>query len=134
MRNFAILSSAAQAQLPNVMLATTVEMDGVPVRCAIVETPDIVFNRSDPKNARRVLIRVHAFSLNYRDKRFLFSMAVKGPDTGFFPVGSELMGVVLETGPDVTRFQPGDRVMGNNAYPESGAPGVLPGVVTNHAS
>jgi NADPH:quinone reductase-like Zn-dependent oxidoreductase len=134
MRNFAILSCAAQATQPNVMFASTVEIDGVPVRCAIVETPDPVFDRGDPSNARRVLIRVRAFSLNYRDKRFLFSMALKGPDTGFFSVGSELMGHVLETGPEVTRFRPGDRVMGNNAYPESGAHGVLPGVVSNHAS
>jgi NADPH:quinone reductase-like Zn-dependent oxidoreductase len=134
MRNFAIISAAAQTRQPNVRGASTVEIDGVPVRCAIVETPDPVFNRYDPANARRVLLRIHAFSLNYRDKKFLFSMALKGPDTGFFPVGSELMGEVLEIGPEVTNFQPGDRVMGNNAYPDSGVPGVRPGVITNHSS
>src|SRR5580693_6536406 len=116
MRNFAILSSAAHANPAGVTQSSTVEIEGVPVRCAIVETKDPVFDRGDPSNARRLLIRVSAFSLNYRDKRLVFAMSVKGPSEGFYVVGSEFAGRFLETGPEVTRFQPGDRVVGNNAY------------------
>jgi NADPH:quinone reductase-like Zn-dependent oxidoreductase len=44
------------------------------------------------------------------------------------------VGVVLDVGTDVTDLKPGDRVIANNCYPDSGVLGLPPGVPTNHAS
>jgi NADPH:quinone reductase-like Zn-dependent oxidoreductase len=40
----------------------------------------------------------------------------------------------VDVGSKVTGVRAGDRVIGNNAYPDSGWPGVAPGVPSNHAS
>ena len=131
MRNLAILGARVQTAPGGV---DTVLMDDVSIRCAIIETAEPVFDRNDPANRRNALIRVRAFSLNYRDKNRIFVTNRYGSDTGFYVVGSEFVAEVLETGPDVTRVAPGDRVIGDCAYPFSGASDVPPGVPTNHAS
>ena len=112
----------------------TVILDEVPIRFAILEEEQPEFDLRDPKNARMVLTRFKAFSLNYRDKNRVFTTAFKAPPNNYYSLGSEFAGEVVDVGPEVTRFSPGDRVMGNNAYPDSGSKDVLPGVPTNHAS
>ncbi|WP_246172975.1 zinc-dependent alcohol dehydrogenase family protein [Nitrospirillum amazonense] len=63
--------------------------------------------------AREMLVRVAAVSLNYRDK-----LVVEGellpdlPAMPFVPV-SDMVGEVVAVGPSVSRFVPGDRVLGN---------------------
>ena len=63
--------------------------------------------------AQELLIRVAAVSLNYRDK-----LVVEGellpdlPAMPFVPV-SDMVGEVVAAGPRVSRFLPGDRVLGN---------------------
>jgi len=112
----------------------TVVLDEVPVRFGIVEEDEPKFDPQDPKNAHAVLVRVRAFSLNFRDKNRIFTTAFKAPPESYYVIGSEFAGEVIEVGPQVTRFSPGDRVMGNNAYPDSGCKHIMPGVPTNHAS
>lgn len=63
---------------------------------------------------RQVLVEVHAASVNPRDwllreGRYVFRYLVSG-----FPLilGSDISGVVVETGPDASRFKPGDAVFG----------------------
>src|SRR5579864_4280928 len=118
--------------LPAGSLVDHVVLDDVPVSCGIVETGEPEF-REGPDD-ERVLVRVKAFSLNYRDKNRIFSMTSNGSEEGFYVIGSEFIAEVLATGPGVKQFAVGDRVMGNNSYPSSGCDGVLPGVPTNHAS
>lgn len=62
----------------------------------------------------QVLIEVHAASVNPRDwllreGRYVFRHLMRG-----FPLilGSDVSGVVVETGPNTTRFRPGDAVFG----------------------
>jgi NADPH:quinone reductase-like Zn-dependent oxidoreductase len=134
MRNFAILGQKAKGMLPAGSRVDTVVLDDVPVSCAIVQTPEPQFVPDEPGNECRVLVRVKAFSLNYRDKNRIFSMVVKGAEEGFYVVGSEFVAEVLAVGSRVTEFAPGDRVMGDNNYPGSNGNGAAPGVPTNHAS
>lgn len=134
MRNFAILPTANTRAFSADGLGGTVIMDDVPVHCRIVETPEPKFRKAEPENRFRVLVRIRAFSLNYRDKNRIFTMAMKGAANGFYVIGSEFVAEVLEVGPGVTDLTVGDRVIGNNSYPSSGWEGIVPGVPTNHAS
>jgi NADPH:quinone reductase-like Zn-dependent oxidoreductase len=132
MRNFAIL--ATKTILSADTITGAVMLDQVPVTCCIIETPDPAFRKDDPKKEFSVLVRIRAFSLNYRDKNRIFTTAMKGSENGFYVVGSEFVAEVLDVGPGVTGLAPGDRVIGNNSYPSSGWDGLAPGVPTNHAS
>jgi NADPH:quinone reductase-like Zn-dependent oxidoreductase len=114
--------------------AERVEMDGVGVGCAVVETPEPAFDERDPANARRVLVRVRAFSCNYRDKGRIFRAVEAVRETGFYVVGSELVGEVVAAGPQVSRVAVGDRVVGDNALPSLTGGEWPVGIPTNHAS
>ncbi|WP_353065844.1 alcohol dehydrogenase catalytic domain-containing protein [Arcanobacterium hippocoleae] len=94
------------------------------------------FDVDSPNNAAYVLIKVLAFSCNYRDKGLLLNniQLLESGACKFLPFGSEFCGEIVAVGKEVIGLKPGDRVMGNNAYPDSGAAGVLPGVATNFAS
>jgi len=111
-------------------------MEGVPVACGIVETQDSSFDRKAAENRYNVLVKVKAFSCNYRDKALIFTTMKKGVENSFYAVGSEFVGEVVEIGSGVTNLQVGDRVIGNNHYTGAGqsASGVAEGVPTNHAS
>ena len=134
MRNFAILGAKAAGALGPCDVCQTVSLDDVTVHCGIVHTSDPQFLPDSPEHEHSVLIQVKAFSLNYRDKVFIFKMTRKGPDTGFFVVGSDFAGQVLAVGRAVTTIQPGDRVMNDNSYPETRFPNLKPGVATNNGS
>ncbi|MET9359233.1 SDR family NAD(P)-dependent oxidoreductase, partial [Streptomyces sp. NPDC006617] len=75
-----------------------------------------------PLGAGQVRVAVRAGGLNFRDVLLALGMV---PDDERPPVG-EGSGVVLEVGPDVTGFAPGDRVMGLFSS------GVGPVAVTDH--
>lgn len=63
--------------------------------------------------SNELLIRVSAVSLNYRDKLVLEGKLLPdAPQMPFTPV-SDMAGVVVSTGQGVSRFNPGDRVIGN---------------------
>jgi NADPH:quinone reductase-like Zn-dependent oxidoreductase len=63
--------------------------------------------------ATDVLVRVRAVSLNYRDKLVVEgALLPERPEMPFIPV-SDFCGEIAEIGRDVTRFAPGDGVMGN---------------------
>jgi NADPH:quinone reductase-like Zn-dependent oxidoreductase len=133
MRNVAICGSRIRDRYPAAPTAT-VDLEGLPVTVGLLTTGDTPFDRRDPANAARVLVRIQAFSCNYRDRHLIVKMARHGPDTCFYVIGSEFVGRVVETGPAVMRVGPGDRVVGNGAFPHSGIPGLPPGLPTNHAS
>lgn len=66
----------------------------------------------EPTGAR-VVVRVRAVALNPIDT-YIRSGLVKMDLPSPFIVGCDVAGVVESAGPDVTRFEPGDRVWGSN--------------------
>jgi NADPH:quinone reductase-like Zn-dependent oxidoreductase len=107
-------------------------LDGVPIRCGFAEVPAPPF---DPgAMPRAVLLRKRGFSFNYRDRALALATALRGPPGRFAVLGSDFVAEVLACGAAVTEFAPGDRVIGNAAYPDSGETGVKPGVPVNSAS
>jgi NADPH:quinone reductase-like Zn-dependent oxidoreductase len=87
------------------MRAAFVSKYGGPEVLKIQETPVPV-----PK-PEQVLIRVRCIGLNFADIFGRFGVYPGTPKPPFIP-GLELSGEVTETGSAVTRFAPGDRVMG----------------------
>lgn len=114
----------------------TVKFGPVDVVIGTVQLEQPTFDPEEPKNREYVLLRVTAFSCNYRDKSLLIANyeQIMNSDRLFVPFGSEFSASIIAIGADVNDFQVGDRVMSNCAYPDSGMKGVLPGVATNFAS
>jgi NADPH:quinone reductase-like Zn-dependent oxidoreductase len=133
-RNFAICSQDVRILQPENPTLQSITIEGAAVHCGIIDTPEPVFDPHDANQRQHVLIRVRAFSCNYRDKALILRMAVSGRDNAFYSIGSEFVAEVVAIGRDVTDLVPGDRVIGDNAYPASGVQGLPPGVPTNHGS
>lgn len=129
MRNLAVFGAAGEHAGP------AVEIDRMTVRSAIVHTGDPEFDPASPGHARQVLVRVTAFSCNYRDKAFMLRLQQQ-PPSRFFAIGSEFCGTVVAVGSEVADLRPGDRVIGQNHYTGRGtdADGVAEGLPTNQAS
>ena len=89
-------------------------LHGSAVHFALTERPDIDLDADDPAHAGDVLVRVHAFSCNYREKGRLLQ-AARRAEGGYLVLGSEFAGTVVGTGAAVDDLQPGDRVFGNGA-------------------
>ncbi|OQS19279.1 hypothetical protein B0T44_14725, partial [Nocardia donostiensis] len=79
---------------------------GTPDGLALVDCSDSGAE-SAPVAAGEVRVAVRAAGLNFRDVLVCLNMR-PGDDV----IGSEMAGVVVETGPDAGAFAPGDRVMG----------------------
>ncbi|HEY3552434.1 MAG TPA: zinc-binding dehydrogenase, partial [Solirubrobacterales bacterium] len=71
---------------------------------ALVESPDA----AGPLGPGEVRVQMQAGGLNFRDVMIALGLY---PDAGV-PIGSEGAGLVVEVGPEVTDFTPGERVMG----------------------
>lgn len=112
----------------------SVEIAGQSLDFALVLTPQLSFEPESPSFRNKALIRIDAFSCNYRDKSLLLTFGKLCKDESFLCFGSEFCGQVVEVGADVRDFQVGDRVMANGSYPDSGVKGVKGGLPTNHAS
>jgi NADPH:quinone reductase-like Zn-dependent oxidoreductase len=134
MRNVAICGRGIPALQPLNGSLRAICMDGVHVLCGLVETAEPAFDVADPATAHDVLVRVRAFSCNYRDKALILNVAVTGRADGFYVVGSEFVADVVSVGLGVTRVAPGDRVVGNNSWPDGRGHEGPPGIPTNHAS
>jgi NADPH:quinone reductase-like Zn-dependent oxidoreductase len=114
--------------------ANVVTIGGIPMMFALVETDDPGFDSAAPENRRSAYLRTRAFSCNYRDRMLLAYFRHALPEAGFAFFGSDFVADVLAVGDDVTELSPGDRVIGNCAYPRSGAAGVSSGIPSNCAS
>ncbi len=135
MRNFVIFGAAGGELPPAAAAAPALCIDEMVVRSAIVETADPAFDPGDAAQAPQVLVRVDAFSCNFRDKGFMLRLQQMPPDR-FFAIGSELCGTVVEVGAGVRDLRPGDRVIGQNHYTGRlvDGQGVAEGLPTNQAS
>lgn len=134
MKNIAICGSNVKNLITSPSFVNTIEIDEVTVSCGLIHTEDVKFDNQLPENQYHVLVRIIAFSCNYRDKSLIFQITKNAPASRFYIVGSDFVGEVVDVGSCVTNFKIGDRVIGNNNFPNSGVEGVLPGVVTNKAS
>lgn len=138
MRSVAICHESFRQTMPGNRSLQTVAFDGVAVTCGLIDVQPPVFDADAPENSYKVLVRVTAFSCNYRDKMFILLAHDKCRQrpNAYYAVGSEFVGVVAAVGSAVTRFKVGDRVMGNNSYDGPGidAQGVAEGTASHQAS
>ena len=89
------------------MKAAFIQQTGPPEQLRVDDLPD------PQPAASQCLVRVTAVSVNPIDT-YIRSGAVPMPLHFPFVVGCDLAGTVQEVGPEVRRFQPGDRVWGSN--------------------
>jgi NADPH:quinone reductase-like Zn-dependent oxidoreductase len=100
----------------------------------MIETPEPAFDPDAAANRAMVLVRKRGFSLNYRDRALVLGTALHAPAESFAVLGSEFVGEVVACGPGAGGLRRGERVIANNSYPDSGEPGVLPGIPGNMLS
>ncbi|MDY6876286.1 MAG: zinc-binding alcohol dehydrogenase family protein [Chloroflexota bacterium] len=138
MRNVAVCGSKVKSLVPYNDSIETIEIEGIPVTCGIIPSKetDPDFDKKAPQNRFNVLVKIRSFSCNYRDKALVFAALNKGGERSFYVVGSEFVSEVVDVGSEVTGFEIGDKVIGNNHYTGAGPSvnGVFEGLPTNHAS
>lgn len=134
MRSVAVCGDEVRQLHPLNDSFAVVPVHNVPATFAMLELPDPPWKPDDPDNKRRVLVRVRAFSCNFRDRAQIVKVARTRPHHRFYVIGSEFAGQVVAVGPEVTRVRVGDRVMGDNSWPNLEPEGWRRGVPTNHAS
>ena len=78
--------------------AATVTIEGIPVTVGLLGTTDPAFDPAAPDDRLCVLIRVRAFSCNYRDKDRLLYLWLQQRERGYYFFGSEFVGEVVEIG------------------------------------
>lgn len=114
-----------------------VVIDGYEYLFALLDIP--VNKYTDKISDQSVVVRVSAFSCNYRDKGILYNFLKKCKDYNlkesyyYSFLGSEFVGKVIKIGRNVRSFKIGDRVMSDNSYPFK-VDGKIGGIVSNYAS
>ena len=106
------------------------KLHGSDVHFALVERPDADMDETDPAHAQEVLVRVHAFSCNYREQGRMLQ-AARRTEGGYLVLGSEFAGTVVKVGTAVDDLRPGDRVFGNGTVDTTPA---YPGLSTQRGS
>jgi NADPH:quinone reductase-like Zn-dependent oxidoreductase len=111
------------------------EIKGVELNC-------ISYNHNEIKDVSKidianeqVIIKVLAFSCNYRDISVIHNNVKNIPDNGFVPIGSEFIAEVIKIGSGVTGISIGDHVIPDqNFYGAFNSNKVSNGVSSNTAS
>jgi NADPH:quinone reductase-like Zn-dependent oxidoreductase len=129
-----VVHARGSSGAPGHEATTTAAVAGVPLAFSLRHDAEPTFDADHESNRRLVLIRTRAFSLNYRDRAVALTAAQRLDPSRSFPIGSDFVGHVLACGRDVATLRIGDRVMPNPAYPDSGVPGLAPGLPTNSGS
>ncbi|MBA8762306.1 quinone oxidoreductase family protein [Staphylococcus coagulans] len=132
--NTDLVSEEDVKMLPDIQIA------GSQIKCGIIDVPKPNFNTYKKENEHFVLVKVDAFSCNYRDKAIILKAALKmqgklnfqAPPFAYF--GSDFVGTIVAKGSSVDHLEIGQRVIPNCAYPDAPFPGIAAGVVTNEAS
>jgi NADPH:quinone reductase-like Zn-dependent oxidoreductase len=134
-KSLAILSPAAAQLAEGNPTLTHLQIHGIEVHAAFISTPSIRLRAKDPEHANKVLVRVRAFSCNYRDIGFMLALA-RETSSCCFPIGSDFCGDVAAVGSGVRTLAKGNRVIPNSAYHGVGPGEAQPkeGIPTNHAS
>lgn len=135
MRSLVVFTRAGAAAAGKQKLST-VTLDEIPLATSIFRTPPPLFHDQDQRNTTKVLIKVRAFSCNYRDQSLIFAAASRA-EAAYYTIGSEFSGEVISIGSAVTSLKPGDRVIANAAYDGTDLGGLVSsnkGVPSNHSS
>ena len=98
------------------------------------EIPDPAFDPGDDKFRHAVLVRIMAFSCNFRDIAVIHRFLRSDTKNPFILFGSDFVGTVTAVGKDVERLEAGDTVIEDNSYPVAAGPHASPGVPSNHVS
>jgi len=112
-------------------------LKGERILVGIIETPPTDYEEYIPD--KRVLVKVKAFSCNYRDKSLMLNFhkmcEKKSSQLQYLysPFGSEFVAEVIKAGPDVTELKTGDRVIPDGTYPFR-TDNLQGGLPTNYAS
>ncbi|MGP9802689.1 quinone oxidoreductase family protein [Rheinheimera sp. NSM] len=123
MRCLAAVSQALQSEL-NAWPLHRVEVDGVAATIALLPLPEPDFDAGCNQHQDAVLVRVTAFSLNYREKYRVLSLT-ETQDKTYRVLGSEFVGIVEAVGHCVQHLKVGDRVIGDGCVdPGLDAPGL----------
>lgn len=107
------------------------------ITIGLIDVPDP--NYTNLLTSKSILVKVKAFSCNYRDKSLMLmfndNCKKMSKHKSFFysPFGSEFVGEVIYIGENVTNLKIGDRVIPEMSYPLHESKN-LGGVPTNHAS
>ena len=137
MKVVGVCSHSIGTALPAEITTSSIGDVNVPLAVIEVDQPDL---KRASLGHRKVLVRVNAFSCNYRDKGIIVKHALKrstGLRSGVTPFGffgSDFVGTVVAKGPGVTAFEVGARVIPDCSFPVSRDGSAAPGVVTNEAS
>ena len=135
MKTVAVMSALEDAQRRN-MPSFEVPIHGTTLPFALMEVLQPEFDECASENAHQVLVRMEAFSCNYRDAGILFTSygalcSLEKP--GFMHFGSDFVGIVETVGSEVTAVKPGQRVMPDSSYPQDREPVAGDGIPTNKA-
>jgi NADPH:quinone reductase-like Zn-dependent oxidoreductase len=104
--------------------------NGRRIAVALVATRRPEFVPESPRDKDRVLVRVKAFSLNYRDRSILLDLAATDiAGSGFAGIGSEFVAEIESVGRNVQGLAVGDRVIPNCDFDAD-----PPGIPSNRAS
>lgn len=131
MKALAALAPASAAEWTQSAVAQ-VKLHGVDTYFALIDQADVDFDANAPEHAESVLVRVAAFSCNYREQARILRTAQLQDRKGYVTLGSEFAGTVVKVGPAVQTLQVGDAVCGNGTV-EPGV-GSHPGLTTQKAS
>lgn len=104
------------------------------VACGLREFPTPAWDRSLSGIDKAALIRISAFSCNYRDIAFIRLGLARSRGNEVVPFGSEFCATVLEVGDEVAHIKPGDRVFGAFTYPLARDPSLTAGILSNECS
>lgn len=117
----------------------TVNIAGNPVNIGVISIEEPNFDISNSQNDDFILVKVEAFSCNYRDKALIVKKAIQMRDLkeeadpiGYF--GSDFVGRITAIGSGVKNLSIGMRVIPNCYYPYQEYEEIPTGVVTNEAS
>ncbi len=113
-----------------------IKLGELEIPLGLVELDKPEFDPNIEKNEDSVLLKVNAFSCNYRDKGMLANnfLILMRDNRSFVPFGSEFCATVIDKGKNVSEFEMGEKVISNCAYSDYLKSGLQPGVVTNFSS
>ena len=111
------------------------DFNGHKVLCGLVED-NVSSKQLLPLKPEQVLIKIKAFSCNYRDRSILLNISDKCKNRPspylFAAFGSDFVAEVVACGSDVVGFKEGDRIIPDCSYPHKNFS--VAGIPTNYAS
>lgn len=108
MRSVTVCSRGAEELIAANPAFQTIQLNDISVTCGLLSSP-----RKSLENTPNgfAWVRVNAFSCSNRDKAMILRTALFSVDRGYYIIGSDFCGEVLQTGDAAGNLKPGDRVI-----------------------